>query len=193
MDQNQDVADQPTVVPSLTALFLAFFRLGATSLGGGLTNWIMHDFVRRRRWLGEEEFLSGLAIAQALPGINVVNLPIWIGWRLHGWIGALVCAMAVLIPGIAIVAAVAAVFASLSAYPATHRFLSGAIAVAIGLSIAMGLQAGKRVMRERDPVPWVLMGVCFVLAGPLHAPAAPVIVGLGGFGILYFLWRNRNA
>ena len=94
---------------------------------------------------------------------------------------------------IGIVFVVQAIFERLAAWPATHRFLSGAIAVAIGLSIAMGVQAGRRVLRGRDPVPWALMVVCFVLAGPLQAPAAPVILGLGGFGILYFLWRGRHA
>lgn len=185
--------DETRAKPSLPGLLLAFMRIGAMGLGGGLTNWMMHELVRRRRWVSEADFLNGLAIAQALPGVNTANLSIWIGWRLYGAAGAVGCLVAMLVPGIGIVFVVQAIFERLAAWPATHRFLSGAIAVAIGLSIAMGVQAGRRVLRGRDPVPWALMVVCFVLAGPLQAPAAPVILGLGGFGILYFLWRGRHA
>ncbi|MGP1614013.1 MAG: chromate transporter, partial [Pollutimonas bauzanensis] len=70
---------QTSAPPSLLTMFLAFSRIGITSFGGGLSGWLMREFVRQRRWISEEEFLSGLALSQAFPGINVVNLSIWIG------------------------------------------------------------------------------------------------------------------
>src|SRR3546814_20763716 len=74
----------PHSPPSLTMLFLAFSRLGVTSFGGGLSGWIMRELVHRRKWISEQEFVNGLALSQAFPGINVVNLAIWIGYRLQG-------------------------------------------------------------------------------------------------------------
>src|SRR3546814_6380048 len=64
----------PHSPPSLTMLFLAFSRLGVTSFGGGLSGWIMRELVHRRKWISEQEFVNGLALSQAFPGINVVNL-----------------------------------------------------------------------------------------------------------------------
>src|SRR5258707_13161435 len=75
--------------PTLTGLFLIFSRIGLTSFGGGLSGWLLREFVQDRDWIGEEDFLNGLAISQALPGINVKNMAIWIGHRLLGWRGAL--------------------------------------------------------------------------------------------------------
>jgi hypothetical protein len=69
-------------------LFLVFARIGLTSFGGGLSGWFMREFVHDRHWLSEEEFLNGLALSQALPGVNIKNLAIWIGYRLLGWRGA---------------------------------------------------------------------------------------------------------
>ncbi|MDT8294633.1 chromate transporter, partial [Roseomonas mucosa] len=75
--------------PGLREIFLAFAKIGLTSFGGGLSGWMMREFVQNRRWLDEREFLSGLALSQAFPGINTVNLSIWIGYRLRGGRGAL--------------------------------------------------------------------------------------------------------
>ena len=62
--------------PSTLQLFLIFARIGLTSFGGGLSGWLMREFVRDRAWIGEEEFLDGLSLAQALPGVNVTNMAI---------------------------------------------------------------------------------------------------------------------
>ncbi len=176
--------------PTLGQLSASIARIGATSIGGGLTSWMMREFVQERRWLSSEEFLSGLAVAQALPGVNVVNLSIWIGWRLHGAAGAAAAAAAIILPGLGLIGALAAGFSLLGALPATHRFLAGAVAVAIGLSLAMGVQAARPVARQ--PVPAGLMVLCFILAGPLRLPALPIIVGLGLAGIGWQFWIGRD-
>ena len=75
--------------PTLLGLFLIFSRIGLTSFGGGVSGWLLREFVQDRDWISEEDFLNGLAISQALPGINVKNMAIWIGHRLLGWRGAL--------------------------------------------------------------------------------------------------------
>jgi chromate transporter len=185
IDDNQTKRAPPT----LGQLAASIARIGATSIGGGLTSWMMREFVQERRWLSSEEFLSGLAVAQALPGVNVVNLSIWIGWRLHGAVGAAAAAAAIILPGLVLIGALAAGFSLLGALPATHRFLAGAVAVAIGLSLAMGVQAARPVVRRA--VPAGLMVLCFILAGPLRLPALPIIVGLGVAGIGWQFWIQR--
>ncbi len=176
--------------PSLPALTATIARIGATSIGGGLTTWMMQEIVHHRRWMSAEDFLSGLAVAQALPGVNVVNLSIWIGWRLFGAAGAIAAAAAIILPGLILIGVLAGFFALVGALPATHRFLAGAIAVAVGLSLAMGLQAARPVLR--DKLPTALMLACFILAGPLRLPALPIIVGLGLAGIFWQFWLTRR-
>ncbi len=95
-----DSAPRDASPPTPLQLFLAFAKIGLTSFGGGLSGWMMREFVQRRAWLSEGEFLSGLALAQAFPGVNVVNLAIWIGFRLRGGAGALVSALGLTVPAI---------------------------------------------------------------------------------------------
>ncbi|HXZ08323.1 MAG TPA: chromate transporter, partial [Paraburkholderia sp.] len=67
-------SDQPPATPTALQLFLIFSRIGLTSFGGGLSGWFLREFVHDRHWLSEDEFLNGLALSQALPGVNVKNL-----------------------------------------------------------------------------------------------------------------------
>ncbi|MEJ1975379.1 MAG: chromate transporter [Acetobacteraceae bacterium] len=56
--------------PTALQLFLVFTKIGLTSFGGGLSGWILRELVQTRGWLSEEDFLSGLALAQAYPGVT---------------------------------------------------------------------------------------------------------------------------
>ncbi|HYG42365.1 MAG TPA: chromate transporter [Bordetella sp.] len=40
-------------------------EIGRTSFGGGLSNWLLREFVQDRHWMSEEEFLNGLSLSQA--------------------------------------------------------------------------------------------------------------------------------
>ncbi len=151
---------QTSAPPSLLTMFLAFSRIGVTSFGGGLSGWLMREFVRQRRWISEEEFLSGLALSQAFPGINVVNLSIWIGYRLRGRNGALAAALGMVLPSMCVAIVMAVAFAQVSQSKTAHLALAGIAAAAIGLSLEMGLRAARYTLRS--PVPFLIMAGTFV-------------------------------
>ena len=130
--------------PTLWDFAKVIIRVGLTSFGGGLSGWFLREFVTNKAWLTEEEFLSGLSLAQVFPGINVVNLSIWIGYRLHGGRGALAGALSITVPPMIVVILIAMVFAELSRYHVAHTLIDGVAAAAIGLALSMGLRAARR-------------------------------------------------
>jgi chromate transporter len=175
-------ADRRAVAPSSTVLFLTFARIGLTSFGGGLSGWMLREFVQARGWLGEDEFLSGLALAQAFPGVNVVNLAIWIGYRLRGTRGALAGFGGIVVPSAVLVVVIGAGFAALARFPLTHLVLDGMGAAAIGLSLQMGLLAGRRAI-AKGVWPAILMLLAFVAVGLLQLSLPLVVVVLGVVGV----------
>ncbi|WP_207210621.1 chromate transporter [Lichenibacterium minor] len=166
-------APQPTALQ----LFLIFSRIGLTSFGGGLSGWLLREFVRDRAWVGEEEFLNGLSLSQALPGVNVTNMAIWIGHRLLGFRGAAAGVAGIVGPAAVLIVGISAGFAALSRFPATHWALDGAAAAAIGLSASMGITTALRVPRRWLPL--AIMAGTFVAIGPLHQPLVYVVLGVG--------------
>jgi chromate transporter len=160
---SQTLPSEPALAsepPTLAQIFCAFAKIGLTSFGGGLSGWMLREFVQRRRWVSEPEFLSGLALAQAFPGVNVVNLSIWIGFRLRGNRGALLASLGMIVPPMAAAMLLAAVFAQVAHSAAVHVALAGIAAAAVGLSLQMGLRAASRA--ARGAVPIAIMVITFV-------------------------------
>jgi len=155
-------------------LFLIFARIGLTSFGGGLSGWFLREFVQRRNLLSEEEFLNGLSLSQALPGVNVKNLAIWVGYRLQGRAGAIAGFCGIIFPPAVVIILLGVVFASLSRFPLTHIALAGAAAGAIGLSLAMAITAIRRLPRRIMPM--IFLVVTFVTIAVLHWPMVWVVL-----------------
>ena len=84
-----DLPPTPRPAPRSPAdLFLAFTLLALQGFGGVLVV-VQRELVERKGWLTKEEFLEDWAVAQTMPGPNVVNLAIVLGHRYFGPIGAL--------------------------------------------------------------------------------------------------------
>ncbi|WP_240687898.1 chromate transporter [Burkholderia sp. SRS-25] len=148
----------------------------ARTPGGGLSGRMMRDFVYERRWLDEKAFLNGLALSQALPGVNVKNLAIWIGYRLAGWRGAVAGFTGIIAPPAVLIVLFGIAFSTLTRFPLTHVALAGAAAAAIGLSISMAITAVRRLPRRA--LPFAVMALTFVSVAVLHWPLVwTVLVG----------------
>lgn len=180
----------PAGPPSLGQIFLAFTKIGLTSFGGGLSGWMLREFVQNRRWVSEADFLNGLSLAQAFPGVNVVNLALWIGFRLRGGPGALAGVLGMIVPAMLVAIAAAAAFAEVAQYRSVHLALAGAAAAAVGLSLQMGVRAARRAARSAVPV--AIIVAAFLAIGPLRLPLLPVMAVLAPLSIAYAAWRPRR-
>jgi chromate transporter len=167
--------------PSHWRLFFVFTRIGLTSFGGGLSGWLLREFVQDRQWLSEEEFLNGLAVSQALPGVNVTNMAIWIGYRLRGPIGAFAGFMGIVVPPAFVIVLLGMLFSFVAQYPITRLALAGAAAAAIGLSLSMGITTARRVPPRL--ISWVVLLVTFVTIGLLHWPLPWVVLVAGSISV----------
>ena len=164
----------PLERPSAPQLFVIFAGIGLTSFGGGLSGWMLREFVQRRRLMSEEDFLNGLSIAQALPGVNVTNMAIWIGYRLGGRNGAIASWLGIVVPAALLIVLISTAFSALAGFELTHVALAGAACAAIGLSLSMGLTAARRVPRRVFPL--AIMAATFVAVGILQWPLLPVLI-----------------
>ena len=121
------------------ALFIAFTLLALQGFGGVLAV-AQRELVDRRGWLTRLEFVELYAVAQLLPGPNVVNLSLMIGDRYFGLRGALAAISGMLLAPLLVVLALAASYQQLAQYPAVAGALRGMGAVAAGLILAMALK-----------------------------------------------------
>lgn len=92
--------------------FITFFKIGMFTLGGGyaMIPIIEEEVVNRNRWVGKEEMLDLIAIAQSCPGVFAINISIFIGYKLRKTRGALVTALGTALPSFLIILAIAIFF-----------------------------------------------------------------------------------
>src|SRR5881628_3606739 len=107
---NEAAPPPATHAPSKTELFLGFLGIAVVAFGGVLP-WARYVLVERRRWLTPEEFTDVLGLGQLLPGPNIVNVSIAIGNRFHGALGSLIAFAGLMGAPVAIVLALAALYA----------------------------------------------------------------------------------
>ena len=189
-----DSASQPPTAArqiGLAAIFLAFSKIGLTAFGGGMSGWMMRDFVKERRWIDEADFLNGLALSQSFPGTNVVNLAIWIGNRLKGGAGAAAAVAGLLGPSLFAAVAILAVFDLLTQLKATHQVLAGVGAAAIGLSLEMALKAARRSAGSAFSIG--VIAAVFVAICLFRLPLPLVVAVAGPISIAVAYRRKREV
>ncbi|HMS27954.1 MAG TPA: chromate transporter [Burkholderiaceae bacterium] len=186
---NLDTAARPRP-HSLSDLFWSMTWLALQGFGGVLAV-VQRVLVDEKRWLTNEEFIEDWAVAQILPGPNVVNLALMIGDRYFGFRGALAALAGMLVFPLLIVLAVAALFASVADLPTAKGALKGMGAVSAGLIAAVGL---KLVGALKENV--MTLGICAVLAAMtfvaiaiLRIPLAWVLLVLGSTAMA---WAYRQ-
>src|SRR5258708_32848418 len=179
--------EQAVPLPAIAAVFS---RIGLSSFGGGLIAWMHREAVERRRWLSDQEFLSGLAICQVLPGGNMVNMSLYLGTRLRGAIGALTAVLGLIGLPILLVITIATVLARFDPLRPLHLKLDGIAAAGVGLDNATGVKAARR--RSTSLAPVAVTGGVFGAVGLLHWPMLAVVACLAPLSIA-LAWRRGRG
>ena len=125
------------------------------------------EFVEIRRWFSESEFLSGLAICQAMPGVNVVNLAVWFGFRLRGTRGAIAGFCAMIFPAFVVIIPMSIAYSYWGKYAVVHHVLAGVAAAAIALTLNMATRVASTAMRD-NAIAFVVIALIFVGVGLLR-------------------------
>ena len=179
-----------TAPRSRTDLFLSFTWLGLQGFGGVLAV-VQREMVDRKQWMTLSEFAEEWALAQTLPGPNVVNLSVMFGGKHFGPTGAFAAMSGLLLlPGLLMLSIVFA-FQAFAHLPVVASALHGMGVAAAGMVMAAGWRFWPTV--KQHPLGWplalLLMALSFVLAAFIHWPLAHVIglVGLASCGLTW--WR----
>ena len=175
---------------SLFSLYALFFRFGLFSFGGQLTSWIHREVVIMRAWMTDDEFLSGLALAQILPGVNSTNTAVFVGQHLRGFLGACVALLGMLTGPFFAVILAAMSYHVLMGFDAFPSVIEGVAAVALGMLARMGLVAGQNA--ARGFVPAAAMALTFISVGVMKWPMLYVVAVIAPLSVVLCYWRERE-
>lgn len=168
-------------------------RIGCLGFGGPPAHiaLLRELCVARKRWLSAEEFEDGIAAANLLPGPASTQLAIFCAWRVRGTAGGIVGGLAFVVPGLAAILALAALFLA-SAPP---RWVLGAGAGAGAAVAAVALRAGVDLVpgslgRAASRARWALYAATGAVAAV--AVGAWLVLVLLACGAAEVLIRRRE-
>ena len=189
-------AAEPSLTPApsvpLSSLAASFLRLGATSFGGGTTGWTYREIVERRGWISEEGFMQALTISKVMPGANAVNLAVYIGMQMRGWVGATVAGFGMVTPAFILILALAGLYSQLQDYPQAQAVLTGLACVGMASTLAAGVKIAYQLRGKLVPI--AIAVAIFLTVGILRWPLIPVIAVAVPVSIVaaYLLGRRRR-
>src|SRR5690349_12600947 len=175
--------------PTVPELFRAFFIMALHGFGGVLP-WARRAIVEEKRWMTAHEFNEAFAVAQFLPGANVVNLAVVFGGRLHGAAGAAAALLGLLLPPTVIILVLGVLYARYGDIEALQRVLAGVAAAAAGLIGAMTVKMTLPLLRQ-GTLALAIAVVGFVAVGFLRCSLPLVLIVLAPISIALAAWARR--
>ena len=179
-------------------LFTSFFKVGAFTFGGG---WAMiaiieKEIVTKNKWIGKEEFLDLLAIAQAMPGILAVNIAVVIGDRLKGIKGSLCAALGTILPSFFMILAIAIFLTpeTIKNDPTLSAIFKGIRPAVVALIIAPMLTAAKVAKISRKTIIIPIATALLIYSGIpyISSPVVYIILGCVGGYMYYVISQHKK-
>lgn len=120
---------------SLKNIVLYFLKLGTTGFGGpiALVGYMHRDLVEKRKWISEDDYKEGLALAQLAPGPLAAQLGIYLGFVHYGVLGATLCGLAFIIPSFIMVVLLGMAYKLYGGLPWMTAVFYGVSAAVIGI------------------------------------------------------------
>jgi chromate transporter len=190
----QPAIDETLRPRSATELFVTFTWLALQGFGGvlAITQRVLCE---DKRWLTRAQFVEVLAIAQVLPGPNVVNVALMLGDRFFGWRGAFAALAGMITAPLLLVLTLTALYSHYAHVPEVAGALRGMGAVAAGMIVGTALKLLSSL--RGNPLGAIassaLALAAFVAVALLRWPLVWVLLGLGAIGCTLAWWRLRHG
>ena len=167
---------------SLYKLFTTFFRIGLFTFGGGyaMVPLIERDVVEKNGWVGKDNFIDLLAVAQSAPGVFAVNMAVFIGYRLRGKRGALAASLGCVLPSVAIILFIALFFRSFRHIEVGNNIFMGIRPVVVALIAVPVFNVAKSAKLGWSTV-WIPVVAAFLIVAlgvsPIYVIMAAGVAG----------------
>lgn len=147
---------------SLKQLVFYFLKLGTWGFGGpvALVGYMHRDLVAEKKWIAEEDYKEGLALAQLAPGPLAAQLSIYLGYVHYGLLGATLAGTAFVLPAFFMVLAIGYAYAEFGGLPWMQAAFYGVGASVIGIISIGGYRLATKTL-TKDKLLW---GIFIIVA-----------------------------
>jgi chromate transporter len=166
-------AQQPgSQSPSLSRLFIAFLRLGATAFGGpAMIAYIRKMAVEKKHWLNDQSARDGVALCQTIPGATAMQMSAYVGFRARGVAGAAASFIGFGLPAFLFMMILSGLYARTHTLPAVVSAFNGLQAIVVALIANATLSFGRTSIKS-----WRNVINALIAAGLFGLKVNPILV-----------------
>lgn len=172
-------------------LYLTFFKLGATTFGGGyaMLPILQDEIVRKRDWATDDELMDYYAIGQCTPGIIAVNTATFIGYKQAGILGGIIATLGLVTPCLIIISVIAFFLRNFAEIPAVKHAFVGIRACVCVLILDAVLKLGKKSLVDYR---CVIIFLIVLAVGVLTSVSPVILVVCAGVAGLILMPRKKE-
>lgn len=173
-------------------LFLSMFKIGAFTFGGGyaMVPLIQDEFVKKRKYLGQQEMADILALSQSLPGAIAINVSVICGYKVSGIPGALLAVLGMALPSIISLTIVTFLYEWFKTNPYVAGALKGIRASVIALLVSAFLTLAQPF--KKDALGIAIFSLVFLVSFIFDINSIYIILAAIVFGVLLSVWRKKR-
>ena len=170
---------------SLKDLYMAFFKTGLFTFGGGIAMLPMleKELVDNHKWCTYEDIMDYYAVGQCTPGIIAVNTATFVGYKHRGVAGAIVATAGIVTPSVIIITIIALFIRNFTDIPAVQHAIKGITAGVCAIIIPSIFKLAKNsiksvfaailaicafLLAEFTSFPFYLIVICGIIAGIIY-------------------------
>ena len=170
-------------------LFAGFMKLGLMGFGGVLP--LAHRLiVEEQKWLDSAQFTNLLGICQILPGGNIVNMAVAIGYRFQGAKGAFSAVLGLMSAPTLIVIGLYQLYSHFQQITAVQHLIMGLAAAAAGLLFATGFKLLKPLIKSK--LTWFSIVLTFIFMLIIKIPLLLTLLLLMAINLSILVLQHRR-
>ena len=164
-------------------LFMAFFRIGALTFGGGyaMLPLLEKEVVEKYHWASKDDLLDYYAVGQCLPGIIAVNTSVFVGNKVKGIWGSLAAVLGVATPSIIVIDLIAAFLKNFSDLAVVQHAFAGIRVAVAALIVSVIFKLFKTGIVDKLTLALfiIVFGLTlFVSTSPIYFVVAAAVLGI---------------
>lgn len=169
---------------TLWTLFKTCFLISAGTFSGGMVmiGMLQKKFVEELKWIGQEEVMDMIAIAQSCPGVMAVNVSIIIGCRIAGVAGGLLTVFGTILPPMAILAVVSLFYDQVRDNMIVALALKGMRAGVVAVLASVTVDMVKSVLQDGEKLSLLMLVGASAAAVIFQADIILILLSCGIIG-----------
>ncbi|MFB5660918.1 chromate efflux transporter [Alteribacillus sp. HJP-4] len=176
---------------SVLEVFIVALRLGLTSFGGPIAHlgYFHEEYVRRRKWLSEQNYADLVALAQFLPGPASSQVGIGIGMSRAGILGGFFSFLGFTLPSV--IALILFAFFLQSADVGDAGWLNGLKLVAVAVVAHAIIGMGKKLAPDKERATIAIAAMIILLLWEAMYSQVLIILAAGVLGL--YLYKKHSV